>query len=106
MMFSQESLRIGDMAAGTVLVYERAVRDEPLPQAAAQRLGTLDPAGAEIAADLLARWPGLQPQARIHLARRLLLRYLGEQAELADGDELQWRARLERLARPGDQPRG
>jgi uncharacterized RDD family membrane protein YckC len=101
MMFSDQSLRVGDMAAGTVLVYEREVRDEPPPQAAAQRLGALDADGAEIAADLLERWPSLEPQARKRLARQLLQRYLGAQAELTDGDELQWRARLERLARPG-----
>ncbi len=101
MMFSQESLRVGDMAAGTVLVYERDVRDERPPQAAAERLGALDSEGAEIAADLLERWPGLEPQARKRLARALLLRYLGERADVTDGDELQWRARLERLTRPG-----
>ena len=100
MMFSDESLRIGDMAAGTVLVYEHDALDEALPQAAAQRLGTLDSEGAEIAAPLLAPWAGLDPRARTRLARQLLQRYLGEQPEIEDGDELQWRARLERLARP------
>ena len=101
MMFSQESLRVGDMAAGTVLVYERDARDEGIPQAAAQRMGAFDSEGAEIAADLLGRWPSLEPQARVRLARQLLQRYLGDKADLTDADELQWRARLERLARPG-----
>lgn len=100
MLASSESLRIGDMAAGTVVVYEHEVHDEALPRAAAQRLGILDSAGAEIAADLLERWPSLEPEARTRLARQLLQRYLGEQAPPVDGDELQWRARLERLARP------
>jgi uncharacterized RDD family membrane protein YckC len=100
MMFSDESLRVGDMAAGTVLVYDHGLRDEPLPQAAALRLGTLDSEGAEIAADLIARWATLEPPARIRLTRDLVLRYLGNEADLADGDELQWRGRLERLARP------
>jgi uncharacterized RDD family membrane protein YckC len=100
MMFSDESVRVGDMAAGTVLVYEHGLSDEALPQAAALRLGTLDPQGAEIAADLIVRWPALEPAARIRLTRELVLRYLGEQADLTDGDELQWRSRLERLARP------
>jgi len=94
-------VRVGDMAAGTVLVYEHGLSDEALPQAAALRLGTLDPQGAEIAADLIVRWPALEPAARIRLTRELVLRYLGEQADLTDGDELQWRSRLERLARPG-----
>jgi uncharacterized RDD family membrane protein YckC len=100
MMFSDESLRIGDMAAGTALVYEHTLRDEPPPQAAALRLGTLDLEGAEIAADLIARWPTLEPPARLRLTRELVLRYRGEQASLSEGDELLWRGRLERLARP------
>ena len=69
-----------------------------LPEAVAVRVGTLDAAGAEIVADLLQRWPALMPQARVRLARALLTRYLGPAADLSDGDELQWRARLERLA--------
>ena len=51
MMFSQESLRVGDMAAGTVLVYERTCATNASPQAAAERLGALDSEGAEIAAE-------------------------------------------------------
>jgi hypothetical protein len=36
----------------------------------------------------------------VRLARALLLRYLGSAADLSPADELQWRSRLERLARP------
>jgi hypothetical protein len=100
MMLTRDSLRCGDMAAGTLLVYERSVTDNDLLHAAAQRIGTLDTAGAEIAADLLQRWSSLVPEARIRLARQLLQRYLGAAADLSDGDDLQWRSRLERLARP------
>jgi uncharacterized RDD family membrane protein YckC len=100
MVVTRDGLRCGDMAAGTVLVYERAVSDAELLQNAAQRLGTLDTTGAEIAAELLQRWESLIPQARVRLARALLLRYLGSAADLSPADELQWRSRLERLARP------
>lgn len=100
MVWTRESLRCGDMAAGTLLVYERNATETGLVQNAAQRVGRLDTVGAEIAADLLERWPGLVPEARIRLARQLLQRYLGADADLRDGDELQWRSRLERLARP------
>jgi uncharacterized RDD family membrane protein YckC len=102
MVLTRESLRCGDMAAGTVLTYERPAADAELLHSAAQRVGTLDPLGAEIAADLLQRWSGLVPDARIRLARALLQRYLGAQADLSAGDELEWRSRLERLARPAD----
>lgn len=100
-VLTRDSLRCGDMAAGTVLVYERsAAADTELLQDAAQRLGRLDTAGAEIAVDLLQRWTSLVPEARIRLARQLLQRYLGADADLSEGDDLEWRSRLERLARP------
>lgn len=99
MVLTREGLRCGDMAAGTLLVYERSGADPELPQDAAQRIGTLDPSGAEIVTDLLQRWPTLVPQARVQLARKVLERYLGDGADLSDADELEWRARLERLAR-------
>jgi len=100
MVLTRESLRCGDMAAGTLVVYERSPADTELLQNAAQRVGKLDTVGAEIAADLLERWTSLVPEARIRLARRLLERYLGAEADLSEGDELEWRSRLERLARP------
>jgi uncharacterized RDD family membrane protein YckC len=96
---TRDNVRCGDMAAGTLLVYERTGLTGATPEAAAERVGRLDAAGAEIAADLLERWPELNPEARIRLARALLQRYLGAAAELRDADDLEWRARLERLAR-------
>jgi uncharacterized RDD family membrane protein YckC len=100
MVLTRESLRCGDMAAGTLLVYERSVADSDLLQSAAQRVGRLDPVGAEIVADLLERWESLVPEARVRLTRQLLQRYLGAAADLSEADELQWRSRLELLARP------
>jgi uncharacterized RDD family membrane protein YckC len=100
MVLTRDSLRCGDMAAGTLLVYERSAADTDLLQNAAARLGKLDPAGAEITADLLQRWNSLTPEARVRLARQLLVRYLGPEADLSEGDDLEWRSRLERLARP------
>jgi uncharacterized RDD family membrane protein YckC len=100
MVLTRDSLRCGDMAAGTLLVYERSAADTDLLHDAAARLGKLDPAGAEITADLLQRWNSLAPEARIRLARQLLVRYLGPEADLSEGDDLEWRSRLERLARP------
>jgi uncharacterized RDD family membrane protein YckC len=99
-VLTRESLRCGDMAAGTLVVYERSATDTELLQDAAQRVGKLDSEGAEIAAELLQRWTSLVPEARIRLARALLMRYLGAQADLSEADELKWRSRLERLARP------
>ena len=100
MVFSRDSLRFGDMAAGTLLVYEHGDAETAPPLAAAERLGALDAVGAEIVADLLQRWGDLEPEARVRLSRRVLERYLGASADLSEGDELSWRSRIERLARP------
>lgn len=98
MMVTKDSVRCGDMAAGTLLVYERAATDAGLLRSAAQRTSSLDAVGAEIAADLLQRWESLVPEARVHLARALLQRYQGATTDSSDTDELAWRARVERLA--------
>lgn len=65
--------RLGDMAAGTVLVMDDAA-DDALETLAARRGSGLDPALAEVAADLLARWDTLAPERRTALAERLLTR--------------------------------
>src|SRR5207237_1086430 len=75
---TRDHLRIGDMAAGTLLVFERAEARLPGSAAAAARgAGHLDAAGAEIVAELLERWSTLTPEARQRLARQVLERYGG-----------------------------
>lgn len=65
--------RIGDLAAGTLLVYEDADKSETLgslPRAGiASGIATAD---AELVQDLIERWATLAPQYRLDLARRLL----------------------------------
>lgn len=90
---TREHLRIGDMAAGTLLVYERtAGAPAELPAH-----GRLDAAGVEIVQELLARWAALEPEARVALARRVLSRYAGEAGAADAADEEALRVRLERL---------
>jgi uncharacterized RDD family membrane protein YckC len=92
---TREHVRIGDMAAGTVLAYEGA--DTPLALGAAPS-ARLDAVGAEVIAELLSRWTTLAPQARVQLARQVLARYQPD-ADIAVADE--WlRAQLERLGSP------
>lgn len=70
-MVTREHVRIGDLAAGTVLVYERRTALSPgLPTdgGALQR----DPEQAALARELLRRWPGLAEHVREDLADRLL----------------------------------
>jgi uncharacterized RDD family membrane protein YckC len=94
-MLTREHLRVGDMAAGTLLVYERG---EVVPPAEPGAPAGLDPTATEIVQELLRRWTQLAPEARLQLARAVLARYA---AGGGDGDgEQALRARLERLAAP------
>ena len=96
-MLTREHLRVGDLAAGTLLVYEHAAT---LP-AGLSPGSALDATGAEIVQELLARWPGIEPEARTRLARRVLERYAGGAGGVpaAPEGEAALRRALERLLR-------
>ncbi len=73
---TRDHVRVGDMAAGTLLVYERP--DIMLPDpittiASANR--PLRSSDAEIVTELLQRWPQLDSEARHRLATAVLLRH-------------------------------
>jgi len=70
---TREHLRVGDMAAGTLLVYERDAAHLP----AAGEAPRLDAQASELVAELLERWPSLAPDARRQLGQQLLARYGG-----------------------------
>lgn len=95
---SRDNLRCGDMAAGTVLVYQR--NDQVLLPLGApgQRPGLLDAQSAELVLELLQRWSTLEPQARLGLARQLLVRQGADAAAVAAAGEDDLRSRLERLS--------
>ncbi len=99
-VLTREHLRIGDMAAGTLLVFEHAEARLPASTGTAgPGAGRLDAAGAEIVAELLERWSTLNPEARQRLARQVLERYGGSEPAESGGDpDAAWRAQLERLA--------
>ena len=94
-MLSRDNQRIGDMAAGTLLVFEHS--EARLPVSPPTATSVLDSAGAELVAELLERWESLAPDARARLARRLLARYGQDPGDLGDGAVDSWRARLLRL---------
>jgi uncharacterized RDD family membrane protein YckC len=86
-MITRDHVRIGDLAAGTLLVYDRG-------EAGLLELvhnPKLDAATAEIINDLLARWDSLSTGHRRDLAKRLL-------GENASGDDAALRLQLEQLA--------
>ena len=82
---TREHVRCGDMAAGTVLVYEGSSAGFALTPASTA--GALDVATAELVAELLSRWPGLTVAARAGLARALLARCGRAAAELGPLDD-------------------
>jgi uncharacterized RDD family membrane protein YckC len=98
---TREHLRIGDMAAGTLLVYESTGTRLPAALGLADSAGRLDARGAELIAELLERWVMLDEEARVRLARQLLARYgAGPNAADAEADNATLHAQLRRLAAP------
>jgi len=79
-MFTKDRVRVGDLAAGTVLVLENAgaARVLEIMPGLATHTG-LDPRLVELIQDLLDRWPSLSSERRVALARELLARAIPAQ---------------------------
>jgi RDD family len=94
---TRDHVRIGDLAAGTILVYERpdVVLPERATVAATSSKQSLRGSDAEVITELLMRWSQLESEARQHLAAAILARH-GINAATADTE---LRAQLERLLR-------
>jgi uncharacterized RDD family membrane protein YckC len=92
-LLTKYSVRVGDIAAGTVLVYDEARGGKLLDDlhgVAVERLGL---AHAQLVHELLDRWPELGESARTTLAAQLLGK-LGVDAPQGDAE---LRAKLEEL---------
>jgi len=98
-LITRDHVRVGDLAAGTLMIYENrnSLAARSLPLAASGR--RLDIATLELLGELLDRWNTLEPYARARLARSLIERATGA-APYASADEAGVRAQLERLAQP------
>jgi uncharacterized RDD family membrane protein YckC len=92
-MVTKNAVRIGDIAAGTVLVYDEAPRDALLSQLSARAIERLGLAQAQLVRELLDRWPQLGSDARCSLANDLLARA----GVTAPRGEAALRAKLEEL---------
>jgi uncharacterized RDD family membrane protein YckC len=98
---TRERVRIGDLAAGTLLIVDAR---QHLPAAALQAVaqGALTPQMAELIEELLERWPSLVPEQQAALARGLLAR-VGDQDDSAPpeahSENAQLRERLRRVLR-------
>jgi len=91
---TSHAVRIGDIAAGTVLIYDEAPGDELLEKLGGGGVQRLGIAQAQLVRELLDRWPSLAPAARVKLATELLTK-MGVAASTDDDAFL--RARLQDL---------
>ncbi len=103
-LVTMQRVRIGDLAAGTVLVIDETAAAKSLSRLGAllQR-SRLRPEALALVGDLLERWAELEPQRRATLARTVLAR-LGAGADptdLAALDEAALHARLQGLLASG-----
>jgi len=97
--FSAQRIRVGDMAAGTVLVLDAPDASQALTwlPALVARTG-LDAALIELLNELLERWPSLTVEHRDDLARTLLARARpGLAASLAAADDTELHRQLRAL---------
>jgi len=84
-LITRQHRRIGDLAAGTLLVYDRAA-PTALASAGARDWGSIE--AAQAAAELDARWDALSPAARRELASRLLGRAAAVNGGASNGSQL------------------
>ena len=98
-MVTRRHVRLGDLAAGTVLVYDEPLADGAFDRVAAQASAGLDYRVVELARDLCERWTTLNVDTRTGLALRLLTSQGISPPESADGKERdRWlRERLDQL---------
>ena len=95
-LITREHVRVGDLAAGTLLVYENRHALDAERITVKPGRGRLDLDTAEVASELLSRWNSLDIHVRERLARTLLARVDAPGAdEPATDSEL--RGKIERL---------
>jgi uncharacterized RDD family membrane protein YckC len=74
-LMSEQRVRVGDMAAGTLLVLDESASEQSLGRFSAQLVGSaLPPTVIELVNDLLLRWPWLDIIQRGNIARIVLAR--------------------------------
>jgi uncharacterized RDD family membrane protein YckC len=95
-IFTRNHVRIGDIAAGTVLVYEKNTGKQSLSDVAQQSLNSsLSAENHDLLLELLERWQQLDKAQRIHLGQQFLNR-IGD--ELHTQDQTQLKSHLQKLA--------
>lgn len=95
-MITRRHVRVGDLAAGTLLIYDQA-HALPIRESIS---GALDVSSTEVLGELLERWSSLDPRARRRLGHALLERHArgANISPSSADDDAQLKARLEELA--------
>jgi len=99
-LLTANRVRIGDMAAGTLLVLDDSAAEESLARVETLAAGSRLPLDTlELADQILERWPSLEMSSRAEIARSLLARTIpaAESAALANLNDTELHARLEAL---------
>lgn len=74
-IFTEHHVRIGDLAAGTLLVHDNVEGEKSFASVhAAANAGGLSPQSADLVQELLDRWPALDDATRANIARSLIAR--------------------------------
>ncbi|MGQ0578163.1 MAG: RDD family protein [Betaproteobacteria bacterium] len=94
-MFTARQVRIGDLAAGTLLIYDTAKPRLDLDGVIGSSSSRLSPGDRELLDDLLERWLGLDTPLRRSLAEKFLAR-IGE-PPASSSTEAELRKRLRKL---------
>lgn len=92
-LVSAQHVRIGDLAAGTLLVYDRERKPGSSPETFTVSSTGVDPRTAELIDELLGRWPELEPTARMALGQRVLRRVDPNAAEISEPTAMKERLR-------------
>lgn len=83
-LVSAQHVRVGDLAAGTLLVYDRGRKLSSSAETFTVSNTGVDPRAAELIDELLGRWSELEPPARMALGQKVLRRVDPNAAEIED----------------------
>jgi uncharacterized RDD family membrane protein YckC len=73
-ILTDQSVRIGDMAAGTLLVYDEDTSDDAFEAVSADAMDSIGLENLQLARELVDRWPDLDPGTRLELGQKFLAR--------------------------------
>jgi len=77
-VLTPRSVRIGDMAAGTLLIYEEDTPQDTFSQVHGDAIAKVGLENLQLIRELIERWPELEIDVRVELGRNMLRRFEGD----------------------------